>query len=158
MSRGPSARLFVALDPPPPVRVALIAWAGEAVAALGLAAHGGREGGVRVLAADSLHLTLCFLGSRPVGEIDALATALAEALGPVGELAIGPPLLLPARRPRALAVEVSDDAGELARLHDRVVGALADVSGWIPQGRRLREPPSQSHGASRRVACRGQGA
>ncbi len=28
--------------------------------------------------AESLHLTLCFLGSRPVGEIEALAAALAR--------------------------------------------------------------------------------
>jgi 2'-5' RNA ligase len=138
MPRGSSARLFVALDPPPQVRGELAAWAREAAAALGLGGHGGREEGVRVLAEDSLHLTLCFLGSRPVGEIDALAAALREALGPVGALTVGPPLLLPPRRPRALAVEVSDDAGELDRLHNRVTGALAQVSGWTPERRRLR--------------------
>ena len=138
MSHGATARLFVALDPPPEIRGELAAWAHEAVAALAPASRSGRRAGVRVLDPDSLHLTLCFLGSRPAGELGPLAGALASATGAVGALELGAPLLLPARRPRALAVEVRDGAGELVALRDRVAGALAAVSDWTPERRRLR--------------------
>jgi 2'-5' RNA ligase len=131
---GPAtARLFVAVDPPPEDCVRLTAWARE----LALAASGAGWP-LRVLRADSLHLTLCFLGSRPVAEIDVLAGALAPAAGPLGELRVGAPLLLPPRRPRALAVEIHDDGDELAALHARVIAELSRVSDWQPERRRLR--------------------
>jgi 2'-5' RNA ligase len=86
---------------------------------------------MRLLEADTLHLTLCFLGSQPVGEIQAIGGALgavcAEAQ-PVGALALGAPLWLPPRRPRALAVELHDDAdGALRALHGDAARALAAV-------------------------------
>jgi RNA 2',3'-cyclic 3'-phosphodiesterase len=132
VSRPPTARLFVAVDPPPESCALLAAWARE------LALETGPDGWpLRVLRADSLHLTLCFLGSRPAGEIDALAGALAPAAGPLGELRVGAPLLLPPRRPRSLAVEIHDDGG-LALLHGRLVAELTRVSDWQPERRRLR--------------------
>ena len=96
------------------------------------------RGGLRLLDAASLHLTLCFLGSRPVGEIDALATALAACDEHAVELSVGAPLWLPPRGPHALAVEVHDHAGELARVQERVAGALSSVSAWRPERRRFR--------------------
>jgi RNA 2',3'-cyclic 3'-phosphodiesterase len=132
MARGATARLFVAVDPPPEVRARLAAWARE----LALATRASWP--LRVLAPDSLHLTLCFLGSRPVGEIAALAAALEPAAAPLGELRVGAPLLLPPRRPRALAVEIHDDDGGLAALHARLLAQLTRVSDWQPERRRLR--------------------
>jgi 2'-5' RNA ligase len=82
----------------------------------------------RVLDPELLHVTLCFLGNRPVGEIDLLAAQLLTCEGEVGELAVGAPLWLPVRHPRALAVEVHDEGGELARMQSQVVGALERVS------------------------------
>jgi RNA 2',3'-cyclic 3'-phosphodiesterase len=93
---------------------------------------------MRVLEARSLHLTLCFLGSRPVGEIDALSDALASCAQPVGELSVGAPLWLPPRRPRSLAVEIGDRDRRLARLQGSLVGALAGAGGWEPERRRFR--------------------
>jgi RNA 2',3'-cyclic 3'-phosphodiesterase len=93
---------------------------------------------MRVLDAHSLHLTLCFLGSRPVAEIDALAAALGACAAPVGELSVGAPLWLPPRRPRALAVEIGDREGDLARVQGAVAHALAGASGWQPERRRFR--------------------
>jgi 2'-5' RNA ligase len=81
---------------------------------------------------------LCFLGSRPVGEIDALADALASCAEHGCELSLGAPLWLPSRRPQTLAVEILDDDGRLARLHERVVDTLVSVSGWQPERRRFR--------------------
>jgi 2'-5' RNA ligase len=128
----------VAVDPPPHVSDDLIAWAHEAVAALDADGRGRGRGAVRVMEPSSLHLTLCFLGSRPAGEIDVLAAALGRSARPVEELSIGAPVLLPPRGPRALAVEVLDAEGDLADLHRRVAGELAAVSGWEPERRRLR--------------------
>jgi len=93
---------------------------------------------MRVLEARSLHLTLCFLGNRPVTEIDALPGALAACAEPVGELSVGAPLWLPPRRPRSLAVEIGDRDGRLDRLQRSLVDALAGASGWEPERRRFR--------------------
>jgi 2'-5' RNA ligase len=130
--------LFVAVDPPPSVRQELVAWARGAVASVGLSAAKRSRGPVRLLEAESLHLTLCFLGSRPVEEIGELALALGSCTEEVGELSVGAPLWLPPRHPRVLAVEVHDRSGALGRLHDAVTQALSGVSDWEPQRRRFR--------------------
>jgi 2'-5' RNA ligase len=136
MSRDPTARLFAALDLPEEVCEELAEW-GVSVAAAARA--GGRaRGSLRLLGADVMHLTLCFLGSRPVSEIDSLAATIPACAGHACELALGAPVWLPARRPRALAVEVHDRDGELGRLHDELQGALARAGGWQPERRRYR--------------------
>jgi 2'-5' RNA ligase len=94
---------------------------------------------VRVLDPELLHVTLCFLGNRPVEEVPAIGEALEECARGVGELSIGAPLWLPPRRPRALAVEVRDDAdGGLAALHDALAQALAKACGYEQERRRFR--------------------
>ena len=70
--------------------------------------------------ASSLHLTLCFLGSRPVAEVDALATGVRSCAERACGSRLGAPLWLPARRPRALAVEVHDRDGALPGMRERV--------------------------------------
>jgi RNA 2',3'-cyclic 3'-phosphodiesterase len=125
----------VAIDPPRSAREQLVEWARGVGAAARQA--GGARGALRLLDEQSLHLTLCFLGSRPMGEIDALAAALAASPGEPCELSVGAPLWLPPRRPHALAVEVHDRAGELARVQERVSGELARASGWRPERRRF---------------------
>jgi 2'-5' RNA ligase len=139
MSRGATARLFAALDPPPDVCEALAAWA-RSVAMGSPAPRTARRPGrpMRVLEPHSLHLTLCFLGSRPVAEIDALSAALALCATPVGELSVGAPLWLPPKRPRSLAVEIGDRDGRLAQLQRSVARVLAGASGWEPERRRFR--------------------
>jgi RNA 2',3'-cyclic 3'-phosphodiesterase len=138
MSRSATARLFAALDPSLEVREALAAWARGATAGWGSRAETAHGPSVRVLEARSLHLTLCFLDSRPVAEIEALASALGACAAPVGELSVGAPLLLPPRRPRALAVEIHDRNGELDRLQRALSDALAQASRWEPERRRFK--------------------
>jgi 2'-5' RNA ligase len=133
-----AARLFVAVDPPAGVREQLAGWARGVRASFGAGRAGGGREALRLVDADSLHLTLCFLGERPVGEIDALAHALGACRERSCELAVGAPLWLPPRRPRALAVEIDDPEGELAGVQARVGEALREVSGWEPQRRRFR--------------------
>jgi 2'-5' RNA ligase len=81
----------------------------------------------RVLDAELLHVTLCFLGNRSTEEIDPIMAQLAECAGPAGELSLGAPLWLPPRRPRALAVELHDEQGRLAGLRKSVVAACGKV-------------------------------
>ncbi len=176
MTRGAEARLFVAIDLPAAVRAELARWARSAASSVRAAsraasdpgappprgARAGRPpaarrstagGRLRLLEPDALHVTLCFLGSRPAGEIGAVGEAVTAGCAeapPIGELAVGAPLWLPPRRPRALAVELHDDAdGALEELHGAVAAALAGFhaldraprtggQGAAPRGRRFR--------------------
>jgi 2'-5' RNA ligase len=124
MSRGATARLFAAVDPPGSVAQELSRWARTAARA------SGESSSLRVLAPASLHVTLLFLGERPTGEIDALAAALAEAARGVEpcELETGAPVWLPPRRPRALAVEIHDPSAELSALQREVSRGLLAVA------------------------------
>jgi RNA 2',3'-cyclic 3'-phosphodiesterase len=142
MANAPAARLFIAVDPPVDVCEELAAWAKTAMRGLGV--RGRAPASVRLLDPELLHVTLCFLGSRPVQEVTAIGEALQECWPisdrlAVGELAIGAPLWLPPRRPRALAVEVRDDlGGGLTALHDALIDALARACDFRAQRRRYR--------------------
>lgn len=135
MSRGAMARLFVAVDAPAPVRERLARWARRAVAGL---EFDGAGRSLRLLDPDSLHMTLCFLGSRPVAEIATIGSALSACPANVGELSVGAPLWLGRTRPRALAVAIHDDGGDLARLHAAVTHAISAATDWEPDRRRFR--------------------
>ncbi|HEY1834940.1 MAG TPA: RNA 2',3'-cyclic phosphodiesterase [Solirubrobacteraceae bacterium] len=133
---GHSVRLFAAVQLPEDAAETLVRWGRAAVSEAGLGGGGARA---RVLAREALHLTLCFLGSRSVEELDALAGAVEDCgEGAIGELVVGAPVWLPPRRPRALAVEIHDPLGTLAELQARVRDALASVSGWEPPRGRFR--------------------
>lgn len=119
MSRPVKARLFIALELPSSLRRDLADWTRAAVGATL------RSGLARALGPESMHLTLRFLGSRPVHEIDALARLVEEHAPPTEALTLGAPLWLPARRPRVLAVEVHDPSEALLELHRDLSLALA---------------------------------
>jgi len=139
MSRGATARLFVAVDPPAPVCERLADWARRVqIATRPPRAADSSRGALRLLDIDSLHLTLCFLGSRPVGEIEALVGVVGSCTEQECELAVAGPLWLPARRPHALAVEIHDRSGALAGVRERLNLALARASGCEPLRRRFR--------------------
>lgn len=118
MSHGATARLFIALDLPGWLTESLTSWARYATRAAGL--HS-----LRLLDRETLHLTICFLGTQPVDAIDELASAVERASEPLGECSLGAPLWLPRRRPRALSVEVHDDERTLDLLHRSTLGELA---------------------------------
>jgi RNA 2',3'-cyclic 3'-phosphodiesterase len=138
MTSAPTARLFIAVDPPAQVCEELATWARSAIRGLGTSG-GGKASSVRVLDPELLHVTLCFLGDRPAQEIATIGEALAECAKGVGELSVGAPLWLPPRRPRALAVEVCDNSeGGLAALHGALVQALTGACGYREERRRFR--------------------
>jgi 2'-5' RNA ligase len=126
-----SARLFAALDVPAAVRDALGAF-GRAAAEDDFALRPVRD--------DALHMTLAFLGHRPLDDIEPGCEAVREAGAEAGplDLALGEPLWLAPRRPHVLTVEVLDRTGELMTLQERVVEALADAVGFEPERRRFR--------------------
>jgi 2'-5' RNA ligase len=148
MSRRPTARLFVAADPPAQVREQLAGWARGAAATV-CSADPPRP--LRLLDPENLHLTLCFLGSRPVEEIAAIGSALSACAADPGELSVGAPLWLPRARPRSLAVAIHDETGELAGLHAAVTRAISGTTGWEPERRRFRAhvTVARTHGRAR---------
>src|ERR1700686_3332659 len=117
MSRGATARLFIAIDSPVRVRESLCAWTRSALGP-GSEGGGGAKRPLRLLAPELLHLTICFLGSRPVEEIQAIVEALEACATPVGELSVGAPLWLPPRRPPALGGGLHDPLGGVGQLPD----------------------------------------
>jgi len=125
---GERARLFVALEVPAEVRRALAAWTRE---------HTAGVQGLRPVAAESLHVTLCFLGSRPVAEVGEIAAACTEAVSglPAAPLTVGRALWLPPRRARVLTVELGDQEGRLAAVQSAVAQALAEGGFYEPETR-----------------------
>jgi 2'-5' RNA ligase len=138
MTRRATARLFVAVDVPRAVREELAAWARDVASALGFKEPRAASAPLRVLEPEAQHLTLCFLGSRPVEEIDTIGAAIGGCAGYVGEVSVGAPLWLPPRRPRTLAVEVHDREGGLAGLHEAVSSETSRAIDWEPERRRFR--------------------
>lgn len=93
--------------------------------------------GTRRLTAESMHVTLCFLGDQEAARAPAIAAAVRGALGsgaPV-RLALSDPLWLPHRRPRVCAVRLVDVDGALAAVQSRVAEALVE-GGWYEPERR----------------------
>ena len=92
---------------------------------------------IRPVAREALHVTLCFLGARPEEQIARIAEL---ALSPAGEvntlsLSLARAVWLPPRRPRVLAVELDDPAGQLRQVQSEVSGALAEGVGYMPERR-----------------------
>lgn len=139
--RAASARLFVAVDPPEQVAAQLAAWA-RAAAREKQSGSGTQQQALRVLDPELLHVTVCFLGDRPVQEIPALEDRLALCERTPVQLSVGAPLWLPPRRPRALAVELHDRDGALARIHAEVTSRLETAE------RTAAEQTREQHGAS----------
>ncbi len=82
-------------------------------------------------------MTLCFLGSRPVAQIDAIGTACRSELAGAGSLCLelAEPLWLPRRRPGVLAVRLRDAGDRLAAVQSALASALCD-GGWYEPERR----------------------
>jgi len=147
----------VAVDPPALVREQLAVWALSAAAGVGSRVTEGGARPLRLLEPETLHLTLCFLGNRPIHEIEAIGSTLSAWDTDLGELAVGAPLWLPRRRPRALAVEIRDRAGGLTRLHESVTRAISEATAWEPERRRFRAHITVARMREQRKRSRGPG-
>jgi 2'-5' RNA ligase len=112
--KSPRARLFVALDLPDAVLSGIEAWGDEALA----------DPALRRMPAESLHVTLVFLGYRPEKEIGRLSEIVEGLEGAAPRLELRDPEPRPSRgRPRLFALPIhSPDAVELqAALEERLV-------------------------------------
>jgi RNA 2',3'-cyclic 3'-phosphodiesterase len=121
------ARLFVALELPESSRTALSEWRDAPLA---------RVSGLRPVRPEDLHVTLCFLGTRPAREIEQIGAACGVVSGesPV-ESAFAEPVWLPRRRPRVLAVSLSDPGGALVGLQATLSAALVAGGWYAPESR-----------------------
>jgi 2'-5' RNA ligase len=119
------ARLFCGLRLPGPALDTLQNWQSEHVAA------------GRPVRRDDLHITLAFLGQRPVGELDAILRALREAAATAGRIRLVPERY---RETRSVGMLVlSDLGGEATRLAEDLQGRLEGLGvyereqrQWLP--------------------------
>jgi 2'-5' RNA ligase len=139
-SSPPAAlRLFVALELPPAVRDALVAFRDAAA-----------DPDVwRPVPAESLHLTLAFLGRRPETDVALIDPILHDAAGPAPRLRLAGALLLPPRRARVLCVDLADPDGTLATLQARVSEELTAAGIYTPEKR-----PFRAHATVARLRAR----
>jgi len=101
--KSPRARLFVALDLPDEVREGIVAWGREALS----------DPALRPVAPESLHITLAFLGYRPEEEIERIAAAVEESVGPAPWVELRDPEQRPPRgRARLFALPAISPGAE----------------------------------------------
>ena len=121
-------RLFLALDVPDEARREIARWRDSVV---------GERKELRPVAAGALHVTLVFLGRRPqdrIAEIWELASAAAGGLG-VPTLTPATLVPVPARRPRLLALDLSDEGARAAAVHGALSRALEGAGLHEPEAR-----------------------
>jgi len=117
-------RLFLGFRLPDAVAQALTAWQLEQLAVER----------ARLVPVENLHVTIAFLGSRPAGEIEAIAGALREAVAGVAR-----PVLTPVRyrETRSVGMLVLDDEQERAtRIAEDAHQRLERLGVYEPEQRR----------------------
>lgn len=109
--------------------------------------------GLRLVAPEALHVTLCFLGWRPVDEITRVGGACSAAVGdrPAPALAFTEPLWLPRKRPRVLAMGLEDPSRTLEGIQAALSAALSAGGFYEPETR-----PFLPHVTLARVARHGR--
>ena len=106
-----------------------MAWRADALAEVG--------DRVRLVAPESLHLTLAFLGARPEPEVPAIGSAVAAAVEGLGAALLRPGAVVgvPPRRPRLLALDLVDDGGRAGAVQAAVSDALVAGGFYTPEKR-----------------------
>jgi 2'-5' RNA ligase len=161
-----SARLFVALEIGEEERRELVGWAQEAV---------GSDRGMRIVAPESVHLTMAFLGHRALDEIEPLSELVTGFDGrpAPAPLHTAGALWLSPRKPHVLTVAIADQTGGLRALHEQLWTGLEDLGhvrerrafrphltvarvrhGWTAPNHRLPELPERPLHASALVLLR----
>jgi 2'-5' RNA ligase len=124
LDRSETLRLFYGLPVPSEAVPGLAEWTSRTFA-------GAR--GVRPIPPAHLHVTLAFLGARPVGELVSLRAALREAATGVDR-----PVLAPARyreTERVAMIVFNDESGRAALLYERLSKRLEQLGSYRPERR-----------------------
>ena len=150
--KSPRARLFVALDLPLRVREGLVAWQREALT----------DPVLRPVAAEALHVTLCFLAYQPEREIERIAEVM-RSVGarPVQAQFREEPVAVPPNRPRLFAADAESEAaiGLQAELSDALVAERfykPEKRDFWPHVTVARIKPSKRSASDRRGRRRGR--
>lgn len=114
-------RLFLALRLPDDVLDAIERW------------QRGQLVGVRAVPREHLHVTLAFLGHRPVGELESIVGALRNGVAGVGEIRLTPARYRETRSVGMLVLE--DEGGRAALLAWDVQERLANLGVYSREGR-----------------------
>lgn len=135
------ARMFVALDLPDPVREGIGAWGVEALA----------DPALRPVRAESLHITLAFLGATEEREVERIAAAMEESAGPAPLVDLGDPVARPSpRKPRLFALPAVSPGAE--QIQARLCELLVAERLYEPEKR-----PFWPHVTVARVRSEGRG-
>jgi 2'-5' RNA ligase len=114
------ARLFCALRLPDDTLDSLCAWQADHLAG-------------RVVVREHLHITLAFLGHRPVGEFDGIVTATRDAAASAGAMRLAP---LRYRETRSVGMLVlSDEGGSATALAEDLHARLEDLGVYERENR-----------------------
>ena len=121
-------RLFLALEPWEEDRAALAEWRDRLVQ--------GRDD-LRPSAAETLHLTLVFLGYQAEKDVPAIAQAALAAVEPLTAATLRPSAVtpLPRRAPRLFALDLEDEEGRAAAIQAAASDALAAGRFYRPERR-----------------------
>lgn len=113
--KSEKVRLFVALDLPQAMRGGIGAWGKRELT----------DPALRPVAAEALHITLAFLGSRPLEQVEPIAAAVGESSGAAPIVELRGPEPRPRRHPRVFALPAISPGTELlqAALQERLVAA-----------------------------------
>lgn len=117
-------RLFLGFRLPDAAALGVAAWEREQLSAER----------VRLVPAENLHVTIAFLGSRPAGEVEAIAGVLRESVDGVAR-----PVLTPVRyrETRSVGMLVLDDEeGRATRIAEDAHGRLARLGVYEPEPRK----------------------
>jgi RNA 2',3'-cyclic 3'-phosphodiesterase len=140
-SKGERARLFVALDLPTAMRDGIAAWGEPALS----------DPALRPVPAENLHVTLAFLGHRPVRDAERVAKAMEQSVAPAPLLELLDPVGRPPRgRARLFALPALSPGAE--RLQAQLSELLISERLYEPEGR-----PFWPHVTVARVRAEGRG-
>jgi RNA 2',3'-cyclic 3'-phosphodiesterase len=150
--KSPRARLFVALDLPAEVREGLGEWQRAEL----------RDPALRPSSAETLHVTLAFLGYHPEREVERISDAALGIDAEAPPITLRPePVPVPRGRPRLYAIDADSD--ETTALQSEVERRLVDARLYEPEKRdfwphltvaRVRSetpPPGRRRGKPARV-------
>lgn len=116
--------MFVALDLPDTIREQILAWGRGALS----------DPALRPVGADSLHVTLAFLGYRPERDIEELAALVRATRAPAPTIELGDPVPIPAKgRPRLFALPA--ESAETVSLQGELEGRLVEKRLYKPEKR-----------------------